>query len=193
MSEPFLGEIRMVGFNFAPRGWAFCDGRILSIAQNSALFSLLGTTYGGNGTTTFALPDLRGRSPVGMGNGPGLTPIIQGEMAGTESVTLISPQMPAHIHTTTQLHATVAVPAVTASSNVTGAPSNTSVLGPVASGGRAGTLYSTDDSDVTLKPFNAAITGQTDVTGGSQPVPIRDPFMGTNFVIALEGIFPSRN
>src|SRR5690606_5156315 len=99
MSEPFLGEIRMVGFNFAPRGWAFCQGQLLSIAQNSALFSLLGTMYGGNGTTTFALPDLRGRSPVGMGNGPGLTPITQGELAGTENVTLLSTQMPMHTHT----------------------------------------------------------------------------------------------
>ena len=98
MSEPFLGEIRMVGFNFAPQGWAFCQGQIMSIAQNTALFSLLGTMYGGNGQTTFGLPDLQGRSPVGIGQGPGLSPIVQGEMAGTENVTLLASNMPMHTH-----------------------------------------------------------------------------------------------
>src|SRR5690606_34266597 len=97
--EQLLGQIIMVGFNFAPRGWAFCDGRLLPIAQNTALFSLLGTTYGGNGQTTFALPDLRGRCAVGMGQGPGLSQRVQGEMSGTENVTLIQTQMPAHTHT----------------------------------------------------------------------------------------------
>src|SRR5688572_6320685 len=98
MSEPFLGEIRMVGFNFAPQGWAFCQGQLMSIAQNSALFSLLGTTFGGDGQTTFALPDYRGRSSVGMGSGPGLTNIVQGEKSGTENVTILSTQMPVHTH-----------------------------------------------------------------------------------------------
>lgn len=104
MSEPFLGEIRMVGFNYAPAQWAFCQGQSISIAQNSALFSLLGTTFGGNGMTTFNLPDSRGHTPVGMGmgmgmgNGPGLTPIVQGEMSGNENVTILSTQMPAHNH-----------------------------------------------------------------------------------------------
>lgn len=193
MSEPFVGEIRMVGFNFAPRGWALCEGQLLPIAQNSALFSLLGTIYGGDGRTTFGLPDLRGRSPVGAGTGPGLTPVTQGERAGVESVTIHSSQMPAHAHAASQLAASVAVPAVTESSNVSGAPSDASILGPVEASGRAGTLYSTDASDVTLKPFNASVTGETDNTGGGQPVSIRNPYMGTNFVIALQGIFPSRN
>src|SRR3982750_2476369 len=98
MSEPFLAEIIMFGGNFAPRGWAFCSGQILSIAQNTALFALLGTTYGGNGQTTFALPDLRGRAPIGTGQGPGLTNILLGELSGTQSVTLTSQQMPAHNH-----------------------------------------------------------------------------------------------
>src|SRR5579875_2732614 len=96
--NPFLGELRLVGFNFAPQGWAFADGAILSIQQNTALFSLLGTTYGGNGATTFALPDLRGRVPVGMGNGPGLTPATIGENFGVESVTLLTTQIPSHTH-----------------------------------------------------------------------------------------------
>src|SRR5439155_18983562 len=98
MSEPFLGEIRLFGFNFAPRGWAFCQGQLLPIAQNTALFSLLGTTYGGNGQTTFALPDLRGRVAVGFGQGPGLSNIDLGQVSGAETATLTQAQMPAHGH-----------------------------------------------------------------------------------------------
>src|SRR5215212_11299169 len=98
MSEPFLGQIMMFAGNFAPRGWAFCSGQILPIAQNTALFSILGTTFGGNGQTTFALPDLRGRAPVGPGQGPGLSNIDLGQPSGTENVTLISSQMPIHNH-----------------------------------------------------------------------------------------------
>src|SRR5215207_9632471 len=99
MSEPFIGEIRMFGGNFAPRGWAFCEGQLLSIAQNTALFSILGTTYGGNGTTTFALPDLRGRVPIQPGQGPGLSPYTLGQMSGQENVTLLITNIPAHTHT----------------------------------------------------------------------------------------------
>src|SRR5580765_3610287 len=98
MAEPFLGEIRAFGFYFAPLGWATCDGQIMSIAQNQALFSLLGTTYGGNGTTTFALPDLRSRVPVHQGQGPGLSPYAEGQAGGTEAVTLAAAQMPQHTH-----------------------------------------------------------------------------------------------
>ena len=98
MGDQFLGEIRMVGFSFAPVGWALCDGSLLPISQYQALFSLLGVTFGGNGTTTFGLPDLRGRAPVGMGSGPNLAPITQGELAGNENVTLSTQQMPNHTH-----------------------------------------------------------------------------------------------
>src|SRR5215831_4079907 len=98
MSEPFLGEIRMFGGNFAPRGWALCQGQLLSIAQNTALFSILGTTYGGNGQTTFALPGLRGRYPMQQGQGPGLSPRSLGEQGGSQTVTLLTNQMPAHTH-----------------------------------------------------------------------------------------------
>lgn len=97
--DPFIGEIRLVGFNFEPQGWAFCDGRLLPVHQHQALFSLLGTLYGGDGITTFALPDLRGRSPVGMGTGPGLNPVNLGQKSGQENVTLQQTQMPAHSHT----------------------------------------------------------------------------------------------
>lgn len=98
MSEPFVGEIRMFGFNFEPQGWAFCDGRLLPISQNAALFSLLGTTYGGDGVSTFALPDLRSRVPVSLGQGEGLSSYAEGQAGGTETVTITPAQMPAHTH-----------------------------------------------------------------------------------------------
>jgi microcystin-dependent protein len=188
MSEPFIGEIVMFAGNFAPRGWAFCQGQILAISTNSALFSILGTTYGGNGTTTFGLPDLRGRTPVGQGQGPGLSSVALGELAGSESVNLTTGQLPSHAPT---VAVEVAIPAVTASTNVAAAPSNAALLGPVTGGGRPGTLYSTDTTDVTLKPFAANVT--VTPVGGNLPVPIRDPYLGINFIIALEGIYPSHN
>jgi len=171
MSDPFLGEIRLVPYNFAPRGWAFCNGQILPIAQNTALFSLLGTNFGGNGTTTFALPDLRGRTPVHAGGsaGPGLSAINLGEVAGTETVTLTQNQMPAHGH-------------LAASTNA-GATANRPA-GQLPSGGGA---YSSPSDGGTL---NAAFIQNS---GGSQPVGIRPPYLGLNYVIALVGIFPSRN
>src|SRR5215831_8639728 len=106
MSEPFLGMIILVGFTFPPRGWAFCQGQLLPISQNTALFSLLGTTYGGNGQTTFALPDLRGRVPVGFGQGPGLSNYTQGQVGGVENVTLAINQMPIHTHALGSIQAT---------------------------------------------------------------------------------------
>ncbi|WP_044871588.1 tail fiber protein [Pseudomonas sp. LFM046] len=203
MSDPFLGEIRMVGFNFAPRSWALCQGQIMGISQNSALFSLLGTMYGGNGQTTFALPDFRGRSPVGQGQGLGLSPITVGEVSGTENVTILSNQMPAHTHTATPVSNSITasgqatIPAATAGTTQAN-PGPTTVLGPIAAGGRAGTLYSTGTADTNLAPFNVSVLGDMPgitigLSGGSQPLDIRNPYLGTNFVIALEGIFPSRN
>jgi microcystin-dependent protein len=169
MSDPYLGEIRLVPYNFAPRGWAFCSGQILSIAQNTALFSLLGTTYGGNGQTTFALPDLRGRVPVSSGQGPGLSNITLGEQAGTETVTLNQGQMPAHGHL-----------AGASNAAATGSRPGNSV--PAAGG-----AYAASSDGTTLNP--AFIQN----SGGSQPFGIRPPYLGLNFIIALEGIFPSRN
>jgi microcystin-dependent protein len=205
MSEPFIGEIRMVGFNFAPRGWAFCQGQLVSIAQNTALFSLLGTLYGGNGQTTFGLPDLRGRSPVGMGQGPGLSTITQGEVGGTENVTLLSSQMPAHNHLVQPATATVAVsgpvavPVSTTSANV-GSPANAVPAAP-SSGGRPFAIYNSAQSGSdTLAPFDVSLSGsanipgnETGVAGSSMPAEIRNPYIGINFVIAMEGIFPSRS
>ena len=203
MSDPFLGEIRMVGFNYAPRGWALCAGQLMSIAQNSALFALLGVTYGGDGVTTFALPDYRGRSPVGMGNGPGLTPMVQGEKSGTESVTLSSLQMPIHTHvatTTATATSTGTFQVAGASSNPSATPSTTNnVLSASGGGPGSATVWSDQlTSPVTLaNPETIDTTLNVNVTlqsaGGSQPVGLRNPFLGTNFIIATDGIFPSRN
>src|ERR1700704_1751360 len=117
MSEPFLGQIMLVGFNFAPQGWAFCNGQLLSISQNTALFSLLGTTYGGNGTSTFALPNLQGSAAMGQGQGAGLTDRFLGEASGSDTVTLLTTEMPSHTHT---VNANAAL-------GDTGAPNNTAV------------------------------------------------------------------
>jgi microcystin-dependent protein len=172
--DPFLGEIRLFGGNFAPRGWMLCQGQVLSIAQNTALFSLLGTTYGGNGQTTFALPDLRGRVPVHAGQGPGLPEVDLGEVSGVEQVSLIVSQMPAHAHT---------LPASSLAS-ITGVPTGNVVadttvaaLPIYAGGGPSAPMDST----------------AMDPAGGSQPHENRMPFMAMNFIIAVEGIFPSRN
>lgn len=204
MSDPFLGEIRMVGFTFAPTGWALCSGNLMSISQNSALFSLLGTTYGGNGVSTFALPDLQGRSPVGTGNGLGLSPIVAGEKDGTETVTLTSNQMPIHTHTAqgngnVSVSGSVAIPASStpASGTLSGTPGTTTVLGPITAGGRAGDLYTTSAANTTLLPFNVQSTGTlpaitVGAAGGSQPFPVRNPYLGITCIIALQGIFPSR-
>ena len=169
MATPFIADIIMFGGNFAPRGWAFCSGQIMSIAQNTALFSLLGTTYGGNGQTTFALPDLRGRVPMHPGQGPGLSPYSLGQQAGSENVTLLATQIPAHNHP------------LNASS---GAASDTVPNGNVLS---EGGIYT-----------NAAVNAQMNptaigISGGNQPHSNMQPFTCVNFIIALEGIFPSRN
>jgi microcystin-dependent protein len=167
VAEPFLGSIIIFGGNFAPRGWAFCSGQILPINQNTALFSLLGTTYGGNGQTTFALPDLRGRAPLHFGQGPGLANYDLGQVGGTENVTLLAGQMPAHTH---------AQPA-TAGDETTNRP-NAAV--PARGGVYAG---APDGSNL------AATTS----AGGGQPHANVPPYLALNYIIALEGIFPSRN
>lgn len=175
MSEPFIGSIVLFAGTFAPRGWALCQGQILSIAQNTALFSILGTTYGGNGQTTFALPDLRGRVPVGQGQGPGLSSYDLGEVIGTESVTLIAGNLPPHQHTTSVF--------VNSSEGGQNSPQN-NFLGKADPG-----IYSAthDNSNMGAQPP----TGLG--PGSSQPVSILQPLLCLNFIIALEGIFPSRN
>jgi len=180
MGDQFLGEIRMVGFSFAPVGWALCNGALLPISQNQALFSLLGTTFGGDGQTTFGLPDLRGRAPVGMGTGPNLTSVTQGQMQGSESVSISAEQMPLHTH---------ALKVAGTETGGTAAPSGTNnVLGASGTGQGSATIWSTAlNSPVALNPT------QVGVAGANQPLPIRTPFIGTNFIIALTGVFPSRS
>jgi microcystin-dependent protein len=171
VSEPFLGMIMLVPYNFAPRGWAFCQGQLLSISQNTALFSLLGTTYGGNGQTTFALPDLRGRVPLSQGQGPGLSNYSLGEQSGVESVTLIVTQMPQHNH----------LLSVNNQGAATGRPSGQ------FPGVTAANAYAPATDSTTFAPQAISLTG------GSQPHENRQPYLCLNYCIALQGIFPSRN
>jgi microcystin-dependent protein len=171
MSNPFLGEIRMFGGNFAPKGWATCDGQILSIAQNTALFSLLGTFYGGNGTSTFALPDLRGRSPMDQGNGAGLSPRSIGEQDGTETVTLLSNQLASHTH---------GVMAVAVAGDKTSPQNNSwasSVTRPYSS----------------MAPNAAMAAGTLRPAGGGGAHDNLQPYLVVTFIIAMQGIYPSRN
>ena len=174
MSEPFLGEIRMFGGNFAPRGWALCNGQVLPIAQNTALFSILGTTFGGNGTTTFALPDLRGRVPVHQGQGPGLSNYTLGQQSGSESVTILQSQMPVHSHS------------VSCDPNGGGKTNPAGNFPGTVSGTATEKIYSSAGGG----SMNTAMIGNA---GGSQPVPNIQPVLCVTFIIALQGIFPSRN
>jgi microcystin-dependent protein len=171
MSDPYLGEIRMFGGDYAPRGWSLCDGSQLSIAENEALYTLLGTTYGGDGVNTFGLPDLRGRLPIGTGTGPGLSTRPLGQQAGVENVTLTTAQTPAHTH------------AFAAG----GASSSASPQGLVPSAATGFSFYAAAPSDATwLNP------GTVQTVGGGQPHDNVMPSLAVGFIIALEGIFPSQ-
>lgn len=199
MSEPFLGEIIMFAGNFAPRGWALCNGQLLSVSQNSALFAILGTTYGGNGQTTFALPNLQGRAPVHAGQSPGTSRYTLGEVGGTENVTLTINELPAHNHTVALSgtgNVSVALGASSANGNAP-APGPTTVPAKITSGLNTLNPYSTTAPDTTLLPVNTTTTvnvsGNTGVVGNNLPVPIVQPYVVVNFIIATEGVFPSRN
>ncbi len=177
MSEPFIGQLILFAGNFAPQGWAFCNGQLLSIAQNTALFSILGTTYGGDGVSNFALPDLRGRAPVGFGQGPGLSNYNLGQQTGSENVTLTQAQMPAHGH------------------NLGAQASPGNALSPAGAflaqgdAGRSGTV-----NDYTTSTTSPTTLNQASVqpAGGSQPHPNIQPVLAMNYIIALQGVFPSR-
>jgi len=191
MSDPFLGMIALFGFNFAPRGWAFCNGQLLSIAQNTALFALLGTNFGGNGTSTFGLPDLRGRVPVGFGQGQGLSDITIGEVSGVENLTLLLSNMPSHTHTITLSNLTGVLHVVD------GAGNSRTPVGNVPAVEAAGVtaMYSNAAPNATTAASTVTVggTGTTGPAGSSLPVNIRNPYLGLNYCIALTGIFPSRN
>ena len=174
--ETFLGSLLLVPYNFAPLGWALCNGQLLPISQNTALFSLLGTTYGGDGVSTFALPDLRGRVPISSGQGPGMQPYALGQAGGSETTTLSANQMPVHNH---------------AINTVSGAGSTSNPANQYLADSPGGTvtsgLYSSSTPNSKL---NAAAITQA---GGSQPIDNRSPYLTLNWIIALQGIFPSRS
>jgi microcystin-dependent protein len=175
MSDQFVAEIRIFPFNFAPKGWAFCDGQILPISQNTALFSLLGTTYGGDGKSNFALPNLQGCAPMQQGQGPGLSLRDLGETAGEQSVTLLQTEMPAHTHGV-----------LAASATDSGSPANCAW----GSGQKGfGNVYATlpPSPNVQMNPFG------TSIAGGSLPHNNMMPFLGLNYCIALQGVFPPRS
>ena len=171
MTAPFVGEIRMFGCNFAPRNYTLCNGQLLPISQNTALFSLLGTYYGGNGTSNFALPNLQGRAPMAFGQGPGLTERFIGEDGGSETVTLLSAEMPAHNHTVD-----------VRSSRADRANASGALLAKSAD-----PVYSNTAPSMLMHPQTIG------VAGGSQPHNNMQPYLTINFCIALVGIFPARN
>ncbi|WP_420394909.1 phage tail protein [Nioella sp.] len=175
MAEPYLGQIYLVGYNFAQRGFAFCDGQLLPISSNSALFSLLGTMYGGDGRTTFGLPDLRGRVAIGRGDGPGLTPRVMGQRGGEERNTLTINQMPSHTHTGA-IHGESA-PATQ------GSPGG-NMLG-------LGNFYASVGAGPDLQMASESITIANN--GGGQSFNIMPPYLVLNYEIALQGLFPSRS
>lgn len=175
MSDPFIAEIRVVPYTFAPRGWAFCDGQLLLIPQHTALFALLGTMYGGDGRTNFRLPDLQGRVVLGAGQGPGLSPYVQGDAVGAEAVTLTTAEMPLHTHT------------------ARAAADPADLQGPapdrVLARSGPGFAYQSDTAGSLVEMSSQSLSE----AGGGQPHTNVSPVLVLNYVIALEGIFPSRS
>lgn len=172
MADPFVAEIRIFPFNFAPKGWAFCNGQLMPISQNTALFALLGTMYGGDGKSTFALPDLQGNVAVGQGQGPGLTERFQGEMSGTETVTLLQSEIPVHTHQ---------AKAATFPATLKIGANNTSLARSVG-----GFVYTAQAPNAIMAPEALGITG------GSLPHNNMMPYLTLSFCIALQGVFPPR-
>jgi microcystin-dependent protein len=179
MSNQYVGEIRMVGFNFAPNGWALCNGQLLAISQNTALFSLLGTNYGGNGTSNFGLPNLQGSAPLGYGNGGGLTPRIWGETGGEYTVTLLQSQMASHNHGVACISGAGSLNSPNVPANTVWASDGTQRVPPP--------LYAAPGTNVGMNP--AAVQ----LTGGNQPHNNMPPYLTVNFIIALQGIYPPRS
>ena len=175
MAQPYVGQVIAVGFNFTPAGWLPCNGALVAISQFDVLFALIGTTYGGDGVNTFALPNLQGRAAVGQGQGPGLSNYILGQVSGTETVTLTTPNLPTHTH----------VPQA-AANGTTSTPGGSVVFG--ASTDNASLLYAAPSGQTNL---NNAVVGQSN--GSNQPHDNLQPFQTINYVISAFGVFPSRN
>ncbi|ARV15445.1 phage tail protein [Polaribacter sp. SA4-12] len=195
--DPMMASIMLFAGNFAPRGWAFCDGQLLPISQYSALFSLLGTTYGGDGRTTFGLPDLRGRAPIGPRNGPGLSDYRLGQKGGAEHITLNQTQMPSHTHAASAADVTVEIKASSAEADL-----HTPAAGSFLAAGNEvngrGTdpiqMYNSSTPDITLGGGSTTSSNVTiGNTGGNLSHENRQPFIAINYIIAMQGIFPSRS
>lgn len=195
--DSFIGTIQMFGFNFAPNGWALCNGQLIAIQQNTALFSLIGTYYGGNGQTTFGLPNLQSRLPTGMGQGTGLSPRVIGQTGGIEQVNVLSSNLPPQVIPTTGLTVTTTVNLANVPSNPLTAPTPTnSYIGASISGGPPSAAIFSDQqgaSPVPLKGTSSSIGGTLTSPGGNVPLAVMNPFLAVNFSIALQGMFPSRN
>jgi len=181
-SNPYLGQLMFEPYTFVPKGWAFCDGQIMSISQNTALFSLLGTFYGGDGRSTFALPDMQGRVPVMQGQGPGLSLYNQGQSGGAETVTLTTANLPAHSHSMSLNAGTVSASSATANSAVP--------TGHALANTGHNPAYASTAPDVNLA--TVTLNGSTGAVGGGLPVGIRSPYLVVNCAIALQGVFPPR-
>ncbi|WP_046755815.1 phage tail protein [Kordia jejudonensis] len=185
--NPFLAQIVMFAGNFAPRGWALCDGQLLPINANQALFSLLGTTYGGDGRTTFALPDLRSRSPIHAGRGPGLSDIKLGQRGGIETKTLTLLELPNHFHNAGTMKGSIMANEDDGESNDPNGK-NFGLIDPDTT-----LMFNSSTNTVTMAPNSVGITGNTGSSGNNQPFNIRNPFLGINYIIAMQGTFPSRS
>lgn len=182
-TEPFIGEVKVFGFSFSPLGYAYCAGQTYSIATNTALFALIGTTYGGDGVQTFNLPDLQGRIPIGQGQGPGLPDYIMGETGGSTTVTMTTSNMPAHLHTLNSMHVKIKASTIMADEN-----------GPadLYPGIASASVYTASPSANTYTG-GTVVSGSTDSSGIGVPFSIVNPYLVLNYCIAIEGIFPSRN
>ena len=191
--DQFLSTILIWPPNFAPRGWALCAGQVMSISQNTALFSLIGTMYGGDGVQTFQLPDLRGRVPLGAGQGTGLSPYIVGQSGGTENVTLTNSTLAAHTHTATPAGLSATVPAVTTGGTTNQPTPSVALATPTDAARNPLNIYSNATPTQNLAP--GTVTGSISVgsAGGGQPHANIQPYLAVNYIIALQGIFPSRD
>jgi microcystin-dependent protein len=179
--DGFIGEIRLFAPNFAPKNWAYCAGQLLAINQNQALFSILGTTYGGNGISTFALPDLRGKAPIGVGQGPGLTDYSLGQITGTTTNTLTGNNLPSHNHTVTG----------TLSMRTTAVLADSETPGGTYFANDGSTKFDAQNDGTTMKPANVNLTAGN--PGSSVPVNNMMPYIAINYIVCLYGVFPSRN
>jgi len=195
--EAFVGTIQMFGFNFAPRYWALCSGQLLAISQNQTLFALLGTTYGGNGTSNFALPNLQSRLPIGQGQGLGLSVRVMGEVGGQEEVSILRTNLPTISGPVTGLTVNTTINLTTTPSNAVTTPTATNAYigASTPAGPPSAAIYSDAQgaSPVALKGVTNTLTGTLNIPGSSVPMSTVNPFLAVNFSIAVQGVFPSRN